>query len=331
MPKISILILLLNLQIGISISLYQFIFIANQLLNLDTVLNSFNINFNNILFNNLLFDINTYNIITNLFLLSSLLSLIIGTIVGLSQTRIKRLFAFSTISHVGFLLLGLAINNEQSIESFIFYIIQYSLINFNIFLIILAIGYSLVKYKTLASLHHKQVSLIQSNVNLDVELISNFKGLFFKNPMLSLSFALSLFSLAGIPPLIGFFAKQQILYAATANAYFFISIVAILTSVISGFYYLRIIKLLQSENNVEINDITINSPKLELVELTQNFWSLKFNNLFKSFLNLYSDSFLLSNVHAFFIGTLTLFNVLFIFNPSLLLNSVQILTLTIFT
>ena len=74
-------------------------------------------------------------------LISSLLSLLVGTIAGLTQTRIKRLYAFSTISHVGFILLALAINTEQSIDSLIFYIIQYSLTNLNTFLIIIAFGY----------------------------------------------------------------------------------------------------------------------------------------------------------------------------------------------
>ena len=70
--------------------------------------------------------------------MSSLFSLIIGTVVGLDKSKIKRLLAYSTISHIGFLLLALAVNSEQSIESFIFYIVQYSITNLNTFLIILA-------------------------------------------------------------------------------------------------------------------------------------------------------------------------------------------------
>ena len=78
--------------------------------------------------------------IKNLLLISSLFSLIIGTVVGLAQSKIKRLLAYSTISHIGFLLLALSINSEQSVESFVFYIIQYSITNLNTFLIILALG-----------------------------------------------------------------------------------------------------------------------------------------------------------------------------------------------
>ena len=77
----------------------------------------------------------------NLLLISSLLSLIIGTIVGLAQSRIKRLLDYITISHIGFILLALAINTEQAIDSFLFYIIQYSITNLNTFLVIIALGY----------------------------------------------------------------------------------------------------------------------------------------------------------------------------------------------
>lgn len=79
-----------------------------------------------------------------IFLLSSLFYLIIGSVLGLTQFRIKRLFAYSTISHVGFILLALSINNTESIQSYIFYILQYSLSNLNAFIILLAIGYFFV-------------------------------------------------------------------------------------------------------------------------------------------------------------------------------------------
>ena len=79
-------------------------------------------------------------------MISSLFSLIIGTVVGLTQFRIKRLFAYSTISHVGFILLALGISSVESIQAFIFYLMQYSISNLNTFFILLAIGYSLYCY-----------------------------------------------------------------------------------------------------------------------------------------------------------------------------------------
>jgi NADH-ubiquinone oxidoreductase chain 2 len=80
---------------------------------------------------------------TTTLLFSSFISLIIGTVVGLTQFRIKRLFAYSTISHVGFILLGLSIHSIESVQAFIFYIIQYSISNLNAFILIITIGYTL--------------------------------------------------------------------------------------------------------------------------------------------------------------------------------------------
>ena len=93
------------------------------------------------IFENIEYSSSIISVIKNLLLLSSLLSLIIGSIVGLSQVRIKRLLAYSTISHIGFMLLGLSLNSEESIESMLFYLFQYSLTNINTFLIILGFGY----------------------------------------------------------------------------------------------------------------------------------------------------------------------------------------------
>jgi len=76
-------------------------------------------------------------------LFSSLLSLVIGTIVGLTQSRIKRLFAFSTVSHVGFILLALSIHSVESTQAFMFYLMQYSISNLNAFMLIITIGYTL--------------------------------------------------------------------------------------------------------------------------------------------------------------------------------------------
>ncbi|PRD22110.1 UNVERIFIED_CONTAM: NADH-ubiquinone oxidoreductase chain 5 [Trichonephila clavipes] len=148
-----------------------------------------------------------------LILVASLLSLIVGTVLGLSQIRIKRLLTYSTISHVGFLLLALAINNEESVESFLFYLFQYSLTNLNVFLVLLAFGYAIYNISAKTE---------------DISLIQELQGQFTKNPLLSLSFALCLFSIAGIPPLIGFFAKQIVLYSSIHAGHYFMSIIAII-------------------------------------------------------------------------------------------------------
>ena len=200
-------------------------------------------------------------------LFSSLLSLVIGTIVGLTQSRIKRLYAYSTISHVGFILLALSIHSVESTQAFLFYLIQYSISNLNAFMLIITIGYSLYCYTYKINSYnvtnldqknaknsernHPEINENKQNYKTDnlqdvnnspIQLIDQLKGYYFINPLLSLSLAITLFSFAGIPPLIGFFAKQMVLSAAIDNGYIFMSLVAILTSVISAVYYLAIIK-----------------------------------------------------------------------------------------
>lgn len=171
-------------------------------------------------------------------LISSLLSLIIGTVVGLTQFRIKRLLAYSTISHVGFILLALSVSSIESTQAFIFYLIQYSISNLNVFFIIITIGFSLYGYITN---NQEYESLLDKN-NSPIQLISQLRGYFYINPWLSLSLAITIFSFVGIPPLVGFFAKQMVLSAALDNGYIFLSLIAIITSVIGAVYYLNVIK-----------------------------------------------------------------------------------------
>jgi NADH-ubiquinone oxidoreductase chain 2 len=171
-------------------------------------------------------------------LVSSLFSLVIGTVVGLTQYRIKRLFAYSTISHVGFILLALGVSSVESTQAFIFYLTQYTISNLNAFIILIAIGFSLYSY-TSNNKEHKE--LMDKN-NSPIQLINQLKGYFYINPVLALSLAITIFSFVGVPPLVGFFAKQMVLSAALDKGIFLISIVAILTSVIGGIYYLSIVQ-----------------------------------------------------------------------------------------
>ena len=171
-------------------------------------------------------------------LISSLLSLIIGTVVGLTQFRIKRLLAYSTISHVGFILLALSVSSIESTQAFIFYLVQYSISNLNIFFIIITIGFSLYGYIT----NNKEYKSLLDKNNSPIQLISQLKGYFYINPLLSLSLAITIFSFVGIPPLVGFFAKQMVLSAALDSGYIFLSLIAIITSVIGAVYYLNVIK-----------------------------------------------------------------------------------------
>ena len=306
MPKIAILIFLLDLFIGgTSYQIYN---------NLITGMPNANYSETNFILGG--------DIMKNLLLLSSLFSLIIGTVVGLAQSKIKRLLAYSTISHVGFILLALAINSEQSIESFIFYIIQYSITNLNTFLIILALGYLINNVLPLSS----GSAAFGSVENKDIRFISELKGQFVSNPILSISLAICLFSMAGIPPLIGFFSKQMVLYSAIQSGYYFMSIVCIIVSVISASYYLKIVRVLFSVESAPTED------KTEQIggNLTA-YGSVIANN--QTMTNTDTDikiSYFITNIHSFLISTLTLLILLFILKPSLLLNSTQLLSLSIF-
>jgi len=291
--------------------------------------------------------------IYKLLLITSIFSLIIGSVLGLAQVKIKRLLAYSTISHIGFILLALLINTEQSIDSFLFYILQYTITNLNLFLIILALtythninNYQLLNLNNKSLLINKPLPLFlplvsgtiryssfgSPNLNgpdkskssfaeiisykyKDLSYILQLKSLFFTNPLLSLCLCICLFSMAGIPPLIGFFSKQFVLYAALQNGFYLTSILAIIVSVISASYYLKIVKLLISENENETNT---ESESTELLGLENSF-----NGGNKEVIGL-------TNVHSFIISTLTLILLLFFIKPSLILNSTQLLSLSLF-
>ena len=237
----------------------------------------------------------------NLLLIGSIFSLIIGTVLGLSQYRIKRLLAYSTISHVGFLLLSLLINSEESIESFLFYIMQYSLTNICAFLCLLQF----------ASQRKKAISKKDSNNNNDIQFIHEIKGEFRNNPVLAFSLSMCLFSIAGIPPLIGFFAKQIVLLSSLHAGYYYISFICVVTSVISASYYLKIVKVLYFDESYAKDEDNEKSKK---------------NN---STVNSDTNS-KINAAHSLCISVLTVIILLFVFQPQILLNSSKLLALTLF-
>ena len=235
-------------------------------------------------------------------LASSLLSLIIGTVVGLTQFRIKRLLAYSTISHVGFILLALSISSIESIQAFIFYLVQYSISNLNIFIILIAIGFSLYYY---INDNEENIELLDKN-NSPIQLISQLKGYFYINPLLALSLSITIFSFVGIPPLIGFFAKQMVLSAALDNGYIFLSFVAILTSVIGAVYYLNIIKeIFFYSSEYKIN------PLIKNLNLKGTIYNSS-NKIIKS-INFSSKNVIISSPMTITISIITLIILLFMF------------------
>jgi NADH-ubiquinone oxidoreductase chain 2 len=231
------------------------------------------------------FIMNNFLIEPNLLMISALLSLLLGSITGLAQYKIKRLLAYSTISHVGLILLALGNESINGLESTIFYIVQYSITSLNIFLILILLGYTLSVNKTIS-------------VYSPIQFISQLRGQFFNNPTLSIALALSLFSMSGIPPLIGFFGKYFVINSALMNGNYFLSLVVIITSVISTVYYLQIVK-------------TLFLPENSSAELDNNSSLIRNNNL--------------SPILAFIVAILTLFIIFFMINPTPILNSIHLI------
>jgi NADH-ubiquinone oxidoreductase chain 2 len=233
--------------------------------------------------------------------MSSLFSLIIGTIVGLTQFRIKRLFAYSTISHVGFILLALGISSVESTQAFLFYLTQYTISNLNAFIILIAIGFSLYCY----TCDNKEYEELMDKNNSPIQLVSQLKGYFYINPLLAISFAITIFSFVGVPPLVGFFGKQMVLSAALDKGLIFLSLIAILTSVIGAIYYLSIIK----EMFFSLPDYKVNKV-LENLTLQGNI--MKNKTMIKNIKFNYSNI-VLSSPISFSISIITLIILLFLF------------------
>ena len=215
--------------------------------------------------------------------MSVILSLIIGSVLGLTQYKIKRLYAYSTISHLGFILLSLCINNIESSKAFFFYLIQYSISNLNAFIILISIGYTLYLYTSNIN--------IKDSINSPIQYIYQLKGYFYINPIISISFIITLFSFIGIPPMIGFFAKQMILNIAISQGFIFTSIIAIITSVISAVYYLMIVRNLFFYNT----------------ELKENKIKIINNNL------IFGKNITISSYYSLTISVLTLYILIYIY------------------
>tara|TARA_Y100000590_G_scaffold421015_1_gene524270 strand:- start:3328 stop:4740 length:1413 start_codon:yes stop_codon:yes gene_type:complete len=149
-------------------------------------------------------------------------SMILGAVAAIGQNNIKRLMAYSSIGHMGYALAGLATGTNLGIQSTIIYLTIYLVMNLGTFGCI----------------------FMMKRENIFYENISDLSGLSKNHPMLSLSFLILLFSLAGIPPLAGFFAKFYVFMAVIESKMYALAIIGLLTTVISAFYYLRIIKII---------------------------------------------------------------------------------------
>jgi NADH-ubiquinone oxidoreductase chain 2 len=194
--------------------------------------------------------------------------------------------------------LALSINTLESSRALFFYIIQYSLSNLNAFVILITIGSNLYFYVLKNNIE------IKTDNYSPIQFITQLKGYFHINPMLAISLSLTLFSFIGIPPLIGFFGKQMVLIVALDKGYFFITFVAILTSVISAVYYLVLVKFMFFEKSIY---------KLQFETYRSKLFSLQKNISMSSYL-------------SFLIAILTLFILFFMFFDQELTKLIYVIT-----
>jgi NADH-quinone oxidoreductase subunit N len=159
----------------------------------------------------------------------SIASMLFGAVAAIGQSNIKRLIAYSSIGHVGYALAGIASASNEGIQSSIIYITVYVLMNLGLFSCLL---------------------MLKRNDEY-FENLEDLSGLSKNHPLLALSLLVILFSLAGIPPLAGFFAKFYVFKAVIEQSMYFLAIVGLLSTVIAAFYYLRIIKIIYFDQEKE--------------------------------------------------------------------------------
>lgn len=155
-------------------------------------------------------------------IMMSVLSMIIGNVVAIAQTNLKRMLAYSTISHIGFILLGILSGSQDGYAASMFYALVYSLMTLG--------GFGMI--------------ILMSRHGFEAENIDDFKGLASRSPWYALMILLLMFSMAGIPPLVGFYAKLTVIKSVVDINLLSIAVVAVLMSVVGAFYYLRIIKVM---------------------------------------------------------------------------------------
>lgn len=165
-----------------------------------------------------------------LLIVASISSLIVGSLAALSQTKVKRLLAFSSISHVGYLLAGFACGSIEGIQALLIYLIIYIFMNINMFAFVLC------------SMRREHSHTIPR-----IKYITDLAFLAKTNPILAITFTITMFSMAGIPPLAGFYSKAYLFFATMSSGLYVLSIIGVLCSVLSCFYYIRLVKIMYFE------------------------------------------------------------------------------------
>jgi NADH-quinone oxidoreductase subunit N len=159
----------------------------------------------------------------------AVLSLAIGNVVAIAQTNIKRMLAYSTISHVGFILLGILAGTSQGYQAALYYTITYVVMSLG--------GFGMI--------------ILLSRAGFEADRLEDFKGLNARSPWFAAVMLMLMFSMAGVPPFVGFWAKLAVIQAVLNVGQTWLAIVAVLFSVIGAYYYLRVVKLMYFDEPVE--------------------------------------------------------------------------------
>lgn len=165
----------------------------------------------------------------------AVLSMVIGNVAAIAQTNLKRMLAYSTISHMGFVLLGFVSASEAGYSAAMYYAITYAVTALGGFAILIAL----------------------SSEDHEAEELDDLRGLSSRHPWYALMMMLFLFSMAGVPPLVGFFAKLYILQAVVNAGFVWLAVISVLMSVIGAFYYLRAIKLMYFDKALDERPIVM--------------------------------------------------------------------------
>jgi len=159
----------------------------------------------------------------------ALLSVGIGSVVAIAQTSLKRMLAYSTISHVGFLLMGILAGTEQGYQAAMFYTITY--------VIMAAAGFGMI--------------LLLARSGFEADQLTDFAGLNRRSPWFAAMMMFVMFGMAGVPPFVGFYAKFAVIWAAVEAGLIWLAIASVVFSVVSAFYYLRLVKIMYFDEPVE--------------------------------------------------------------------------------
>jgi NADH-quinone oxidoreductase subunit N len=173
------------------------------------------------------------------------LSLAIGNVVAIAQTNMKRMLAYSTISHVGFLLLGILANTAEGYSASMFYAITYALMAIGGFAMIILI----------------------SRAGFEADGLDDFKGLNDRSPWFAFIMLILMFSMAGVPPTVGFYAKLSVLQAIVHVDMVWLALVAVFFSIIGAFYYIRVVKLMYFDKSESETSLAVNTDMQIAVSL----------------------------------------------------------------